>query len=125
MIRARLLLRPAASRVCDASRPRASPLVRPSVPGTSSPRASASGLRAQCPGLVYNNPMSTGLDPAQLTPAASLNRVRFVEVPGLALPPDMLGRTAYELLSARALDDLSRQDANMGAVARRFGERLG
>jgi hypothetical protein len=41
--------------------------------------------------------MSTGLDPAQLTPAASLNRVRFVEVPGVALPPEMLGSTAFEL----------------------------
>jgi hypothetical protein len=50
--------------------------------------------------------MTVGLDPTRLTPAASLNRVRFVETAELPLPPDLLGRTAYELLSARALSDL-------------------
>jgi hypothetical protein len=99
--------------------------------------------------------MSGRLDPARLTPAASLNRVRFVETTGLALPPDLLGRTAHELLSARALADLVRRHADVlgpggvsdtdalavldrslvdgppaaqdavEAVARRFGERLG
>jgi len=69
--------------------------------------------------------MSNGLDPAQLTPAASLNRVRFVEVPGVALPPEMLDRTAFELFSARALEDLSRTVPDSDILARRFGERLG
>lgn len=70
--------------------------------------------------------MSSGLDPTRLTPIASLNRVRFVETPGLALPADLLGRTAFELLSARALADLVRQHGDSPAdVSRRFGERLG
>ena len=89
--------------------------------------------------------MRGGLDPARLTPTASLNRVRFVETADLALPPEMIGRSAYDLLSARALADLAREhpaarrpapdqhadplaaldrDA-VEAVARRFGERLG
>ena len=42
------------------------------------------------------------LDPARLTPAASLNRVRIVDLPGLALDPDVRGQTGYELLSAQA-----------------------
>ena len=66
------------------------------MPGTSLPRASASGPQNLRPGLVYNNGMSIGLDLAQLTSAASLNRVRFVGVPGLPLLPDLLGRTAFE-----------------------------
>ena len=64
--------------------------------------------------------ISNGLDPARLTPVASLNRVRFVELPGLALPTDMVGRTAYELLSARALADLARPYA--GALELAEGE---
>jgi hypothetical protein len=68
--------------------------------------------------------VSSGLDPARLTPAASLNRVRFVEVPGIMLPAEMLGRTAHDLLSARAYADLARQEGAEHA-ARRLGERLG
>lgn len=70
--------------------------------------------------------MSDGLDPTRLTPVASLNRVRFVATPYLALPADMPGRTAFELLSARALADLARQHGDATeTVTRRFGERLG
>ena len=47
--------------------------------------------------------MPDPLDPARLTPTASLNRVRIVDLPGLPLDPDVRGRTGYELLSAQAL----------------------
>lgn len=70
--------------------------------------------------------MNDGFDPTRLTPIASLNRVRFVELAGLALPADMVGRTAFELLAAQALDDLARQHGDASdTIARRFGERLG
>jgi hypothetical protein len=47
--------------------------------------------------------MPDPLDPARLTPTASLNRVRIVDLPSLALDPAVRGRTGYELLSAQAL----------------------
>jgi hypothetical protein len=68
--------------------------------------------------------MSDGLDPTNLTPAASLNRVRFTELPGLELPDGMVGWAAYALLSARALASLTARHGEREA-ARRFGERLG
>ena len=43
------------------------------------------------------------LDPDNLTPAASLNRVRLVSGPTLALPKHLEGRTAEEVLSANAI----------------------
>ncbi len=43
------------------------------------------------------------LDPAHLTPAASLNRVRIVDLPGVALDDAIRGKTAYELLAARRM----------------------
>lgn len=55
------------------------------------------------------------LAPEHLTPAASLNRVRLVDLPGVALPKEVRGRTAHQLLSAEAL----------AALARRHGEALG
>jgi hypothetical protein len=42
-------------------------------------------------------------DPAHLTPSASLNRARIVDLPGLLPDPDVRGRTGYELLGAQAL----------------------
>jgi hypothetical protein len=56
--------------------------------------------------------MTDRLDPERLTPAASLNRVRIVELPGVAAEPEVLGRTAYELLSAEALAEIVRQHAD-------------
>ena len=56
--------------------------------------------------------MSGGFDPEHLTPAASLNRVRIVELPGVAVGPDVPGQTGYALLSARALADLVRRAAD-------------
>jgi hypothetical protein len=50
-----------------------------------------------------------GIDPAHLTPAASLNRMRIVDLPGIALPPAIRGRTVYEFLSAAALAERLRQ----------------
>jgi hypothetical protein len=51
------------------------------------------------------------LDPLNLTPAASLNRVRLVALPGIALPPHVAGVTAYELLSAPVIAGWVRQHA--------------
>src|SRR5215210_6263355 len=45
------------------------------------------------------------LDPYQLTPSASLNRLRIVDLPGVAVDPDVRGKTGYDLLSASALAD--------------------
>ena len=55
--------------------------------------------------------MTGGIDPQRLTPTASLNRVRIVELPSVAVEPDVLGQAAYWLLSARALADLVREHA--------------
>ncbi len=53
------------------------------------------------------------LDPAHLTPAASLNRVRIVDLPGVALDDAIRGKTAYELLVARTLADDVRRHADV------------
>ncbi len=53
------------------------------------------------------------LDPAHLTPAASLNRVRIVDLPGVALDDAIRGKTAYELLAARTLADDVRRHADV------------
>lgn len=42
-------------------------------------------------------------DPANLTPSASLNRARIVDLPGLIPDPDVRGRTGHELLGAHSL----------------------
>ncbi len=47
--------------------------------------------------------MTYTFDPHRLTPAASLNRVRIVDLPGVSLPSHIRGATAYELLCASAL----------------------
>src|SRR4051794_36574098 len=65
------------------------------------------------------------LDPANLTPAASLNRLRFTELAGLDLPDGMVGWAAYALLSARAMASLTARHGIGDEAARRFGERLG
>lgn len=44
-----------------------------------------------------------------VTPAISLNRVQLVSLPGMHVPPEILGKTAYELLSSTALTELIRQ----------------
>jgi hypothetical protein len=69
--------------------------------------------------------MSDGLDPANLTPAASLNRIRFTELSGLPIPARMVDWAAYALLSERALADLTARTGLPDVAARRFGERLG
>jgi hypothetical protein len=65
------------------------------------------------------------LDPANLTPAASLNRVRFTELWGFQIPTRMVDWAAYALLSAKALSDLRARSGSEDEAARRFGERLG
>jgi hypothetical protein len=49
-------------------------------------------------------------DPREITPNASLNRVRIIDLPGLspryALRHEERGKTAYELLGAKAIFDL-------------------
>jgi hypothetical protein len=69
--------------------------------------------------------MSERLDPANLTPAASLNRVRFTELWGFQIPARMVDWAAYALLSAKALADLTARSGDPHEAARRFGERLG
>ena len=43
------------------------------------------------------------LDPDSLTPAASLNRLRIVDLPGLAVEAEARGKTGHDLLSLAAL----------------------
>ncbi len=47
------------------------------------------------------------LDPYNLTPEVSLNRVRLVSGPRLSLPAHLEGRTAQEVLSAEAVRALA------------------
>lgn len=50
-------------------------------------------------------------DPYHLTPTASLNRLRIVDLPGLDLPADVQGKTGYDLFSTHALCALIRAHA--------------
>lgn len=61
--------------------------------------------------------MPIPLDPANLTPSASLNRVRLVSLSGIALPSHIAGATAYDLLSARTLAEWVRQHADLLGLA--------
>lgn len=49
------------------------------------------------------------LDPFNLTPEISLNRVRVVDLPGMAVDSEVKGRTGYELVSTAALAAVIRQ----------------
>ncbi len=53
--------------------------------------------------------MTPPFDPYHLTPSASLNRVRIVDLPGLDIDPEVSGKTGYELLSAQFLTGQIRQ----------------
>ena len=67
--------------------------------------------------------MTGGLDPHRLTPVASLNRVRIVDLPGVVLPPEVCGAVACDLLSAPALADHLRSRAGqLGLSAVRAAE---
>ena len=55
--------------------------------------------------------MNAPFNPDQLTPSVSLNRVRIVDLPGVALESSVKGKTAYELLSAQALTPYLREHA--------------
>src|SRR5215212_8095931 len=68
--------------------------------------------------------VTSGLDPDNVTPAASLNRVRFTKLSGLPIPAGMIDWAAYALLSARALANLTAQHG-VEEAARRYGDRLG
>lgn len=46
------------------------------------------------------------LDPENLTPIASLNRLKIVDLPGVDIDLDVRGKTGYELLSTQALAEL-------------------
>ena len=57
--------------------------------------------------------MALPFDPEQLTPSASLNRLILGDLPGIGLEADVRGKTAYEVLSARALADRPRPQAGL------------
>jgi hypothetical protein len=46
------------------------------------------------------------LDPNNLTPSASLNRLRIVDLPGIKIDPHVRGKTGYDLLSSSACAQL-------------------
>lgn len=46
------------------------------------------------------------LDPNNLTPSASLNRLRIVDLPGIKIDPHVRGKTGYDLLSSNACAQL-------------------
>lgn len=50
-------------------------------------------------------------DPYHLTPSASLNRLRIVDLPGI--DPVVKGKTGYDLVSVRALSALIREHADL------------
>ncbi|HEY7413806.1 MAG TPA: hypothetical protein VH593_01325, partial [Ktedonobacteraceae bacterium] len=47
------------------------------------------------------------LDPNNLTPSASLNRLRIVDLPGIKVDPYVRGKTGHDLLSSRACAQLA------------------
>ena len=51
------------------------------------------------------------LDPRHLTPAASLNRLRIVGLPGITLDGEVRGKTGFDLLSTPALAQMIREQA--------------
>jgi hypothetical protein len=55
--------------------------------------------------------MVASLNPQRLTPTASLNRAKIVDLPGLAVDPEVRGQTGYQLVSTVALAQLIRQHA--------------
>jgi len=58
-------------------------------------------------------------DPEHLTPRASLNRVRIVDLPGIDLEPEVKGKLAGELLSAdRIVGYVREQAAALGIVGK-------
>ncbi len=57
--------------------------------------------------------MNAPFNPDRLTPSASLNRVKIMDLPGVALESPVRGKTAYELLSAQALTDYLRAHAGL------------
>ena len=61
--------------------------------------------------------MTRELDPRRLTPDASLNRVRIVDLPGVSLPPEVRNALAYDLLSAAALANQLRSRADQLGLA--------
>src|SRR5215213_8277178 len=50
-------------------------------------------------------------DPLHLPPSVSLNRVRIMDLPGLALDDDIRGRLAFDLLAPEAVAELVRGEA--------------
>jgi hypothetical protein len=66
-------------------------------------------------------------DPREITPNASLNRVRIIDLPGLrspyALRDEERGKTAYELLGAQAVYNLIRERAHLLELPRPLPER--
>lgn len=56
--------------------------------------------------------MTEPLDPQRRAPAASLNRVTIVDLPGLDVDAGLVGRTALDLLSAPALAEALLADAD-------------
>jgi hypothetical protein len=67
--------------------------------------------------------MSEPLDPTRLGPDASLNRVWIMDLPEMALDPDIRGHRAYELLSPEALGALVRAHAGaLGLTAADLGD---
>lgn len=61
-------------------------------------------------------------DPYHLTPHASLNRLRIVDLPGVVLDPDVRGKTAYDLLAAGNIANsilLRANELDLASTARR------
>ncbi|MFC1976230.1 hypothetical protein ACFLXQ_07515, partial [Chloroflexota bacterium] len=52
------------------------------------------------------------LDPQQITPSISLNRVQLIDLPGLTIDPEVKGKTGSGLVSATVLTQLIRQHSD-------------
>jgi hypothetical protein len=59
--------------------------------------------------IKEGKPGMAPLDPHNLTPANSMNRVRVMDLPNLHIDDEVKGKTGYELISAAALAKLIRQ----------------
>ncbi len=91
--------------------------VSTSLPGVGTPRFPRRRQEEYAGSSSRRSNMTGELDPRCLTPDASLNRVRIVDLPGVALSPEVCDALAYDLLSTPAVANHLRSRADQLGLA--------